>query len=1550
MPLGGGRSRRRAAASAQFPNGQQVWFYWATRPHGFFRSERSGCSRMEEQHFRIFISSPGDVGEERVIAGRVVDLLAGEFGQFLDLEAVLWEHEPLRATDHFQQQIIPPSKTDVVVCILWSRLGTRLPEKFVRRDGSPYGSGTEWEFEDAAQSYRKYGTPDLLVYRKTLEAVAGLSDKEALLKRLEQKEALDTFIERWFGSPDDSFKAAFHTFETADEFESLLEAHLRRLIESNLPEHLIGAEPGAQRIMWRQGSPFRGLSSFEFEHASVFFGRTRAVGEVKRAIAARAGAGSAFLMVFGMSGSGKSSLIRAGLLPTLSQPGVIEGVGLWRWCILRPGNAAGDLFDGLAQALLGLNALPELAELADVKLLASYFRNVPEEAIQPIGKALARAAEQAALAEGAVARLALVVDQMEELFTSEELDPAERASFITMLSALAQSGQVWVIGAMRSDFYHRCAEEPNLVALSADAGQYHLVPPSPVELAQIIRSPARAAGLHFEVAAETGDHLDDVLHASAARDPAALPLLQFTLEEMFKLRSEERVLTFEAYERLGGLAGALSRRAEEIVAGLDPAVQAALPAVFRSLVTVGSEEDAPAAARRISLDWVAAVPERKAVVDAFVGARLLVADRADDGSAVVRVAHEALLEHWPRLRAWLEEDREYLRARARVSAAAERWRKEGAVADLLLPEGKALAEGEALLARRDELDPEVVDYVEASLEAQRARFERAQAAHRRRFRIASVAAVVLGLLAIGAGVAGYLAYLNSIEAEAQRSIADSQRQKAQEAEFQALRDRSLVLSDLSVAETESGNATNGMLYALAALPSDLTSPDRPYLPDADSALYRAVYSHRELAVLRGHDGWVRRAAFSPEGTRIVTASSDLSARVWDVASGREAAVLQGHRGEVWHVAFGPKGDRVVSASKDHTARLWDAASGAAVHVLEGHDDVVWDAEFSPDGRRIVTASGDGTARLWDVENGTQIAVLHHDGGVRSARFSPDGTRVVTGAGDSTARLWDVESGAEIAVLRGHVGEVWYAAFSPDGTRVVTASVDKTARLWDAATNAEIATLRGHGRGLTHAAFSPDGTRLVTASGDRTAKLWDVAKGTEIATLYGHEDRVRRATFSPDGTRIVTASGDKTARLWDATTGAEIAVLRAHTAGVRRAEFSPDGQLVATASVDGTARLWDATRGGQQVILNHDGWVRSAAFSPLGHDRIVTASIDHTAKLWQATTGAELMTLEGHGHELTFAAYSPDGRHIVTTSKDRTARIWDAQSGATTAVLQGHEDSVWQAAYSADGRRLVTASKDRTARLWDPVSGSELSVLRHKGGVNSAEFSPDGTRVVTASWDKTARVWDSNGGDELLVLGGHDAHVWYAAFSPDGTRVVTVSADHTARLWDAVTGAEIARYTGHEGEVRHAAFTPDGTRLATVSLDRTARVWDLDSGAELAVLRGHGAGVLHVAFSGDGGWLVTAAKDRTARLWNAANGDALAVLAGHQGGLTYTAFSPDDSRIVTASDDGTARLWVHFPTTRDLIAFAQPIVLRLRTEGERQRLSLKGESESAADSN
>ncbi|HEY2620954.1 MAG TPA: TIR domain-containing protein [Acetobacteraceae bacterium] len=586
--------------------------------------------------------------------------------------------------------------------------------------------------------------------------------------------------------------------------------------------------------------------------------------------------------------------------------------------------------------------------------------------------------------------------------------------------------------------------------------------------------------------------------------------------------------------------------------------------------------------------------------------------------------------------------------------------------------------------------------------------------------------------------------------------------------------------------------------------------------------------------LVGHLAALYGAAFSPDGTRIVTASADRTARIWSTTAGQELVLLRGHREWVRSAAFSADGARIVTASGDRTARIWNGTTGEELAIFEGHESRVLCARFSPDGARIIAGLADGTARLWDADSGAELrSFTGHEDLVLGTAFSPDGARIVTAGRDGTARLWDATTGQVIAVLNGHADAVGTAAFSPDGARVVTASEDRTARTWDAVTGRELAVLRGHRNVVESAAFSPGGDRIVTGSWDRTARLWDAATGREIAVLTGHEHRLRSACFSPHGARIVTASDDGTARIWDAAPGQATAPLHGHEGWLRSASFSPDGTRIITASFDRTAGLWDATNGHRIAALRgHDHWVQSAAFSPDGA-RVVTASFDRTARLWDARTGEHLATLRGHTGSVRGAAFAADSTRIVTASEDCTARLWDAATGELRTILQGHEDWVLSASFSPDGARVVTTSEDRTARFWDAATGQQLATLRgHEGWVLGASFSPDGNRVATTSRDRTARLWDAASARELAVLSGHGNWILAAGFAPGSAVVVTASRDATARVWDAVTGHERVVLRGHEDWVGSVAFSRDGARIVTASEDRTARIWDTATGQEL----------------------------------------------------------------------------------------------------------------------
>ncbi len=710
---------------------------------------------------RIFISSPGDVAEERALTRKVIERLQGEFSGRVILEPIYWEHEPLLATQSFQEQIIRPSETDIVITILWSRLGTRLPVQFTKADGSRYESGTEFEFEDAIQSFRDHGTPDLLIYRKTADPQVSLKDKKVLFEKLKQKESLDNFFDKWFhDKTEGTIIAAFHPFANSADFEEIFESHLSKLIKSRLPRPDKSDKTPAFKPQWKEGSPFRGLNVFNFEHSPVFFGRTKAVSEIMDALRIQAISEKAFILILGMSGGGKSSLVRAGLLPMITLPGVIEGVGLWRRAIMKPGDSSGDMFDGLAACLLHKHALPELgADRTGFKELAKILRETPKAVVPLIKGGLSQAASEMAksdlLKEQPTARLVLLVDQMEEMFSLESITHEERIKFIEALDALSRSGRVWVIATLRSDFYPRTTELEGLVALKEGAGQYDLLAPTSAEIGQMIRQPAQAAGLYYEEDSSTNERLDDVLRDAASKNPGALPLLEFTLEELYKQRTDNGMLTYEAYKVLGGVEGALAQRAEEVFGGLEPKVQQAMDVELHSLISIGVDDGERISRKYAPLEIATATPETKAFVEAFVKARLFTTDLAADGSAIVNIAHEALLQNWPRLQNWIEKNRENLRIHARVASATIRWEKENKSREFLLSAGKQISEAEELVKNKCiKLTETEKKFVHASI-----------AKRRRIWWIKRAIAAVLVILTIVTSGAAYLAMQERDRAE-----------------------------------------------------------------------------------------------------------------------------------------------------------------------------------------------------------------------------------------------------------------------------------------------------------------------------------------------------------------------------------------------------------------------------------------------------------------------------------------------------------------------------------------------------------------------------------------------------------------------------------------------------------------------------------------------------------------------------------------------------------------------------------------------------------------
>jgi WD40 repeat protein len=626
--------------------------------------------------------------------------------------------------------------------------------------------------------------------------------------------------------------------------------------------------------------------------------------------------------------------------------------------------------------------------------------------------------------------------------------------------------------------------------------------------------------------------------------------------------------------------------------------------------------------------------------------------------------------------------------------------------------------------------------------------------------------------------------------------------------------------------------------------------------------------------LRGHNGALTAAFFSPDARLVLTASTDGSARVWRRDGTGKPIVLAGHQGAIHFATWSPDGQRVLTLSEDATARVYRADGKGEPIVLRGATDALVHGGMSPDGKRVVTASLDGKARVHDIEGASVVVLEGHTGPLTHARFLADGVHIVTASDDGTARVWDTRDASRSVTLSGHKGPVTFVVPTPDGSHVVTTSLDGTARVFPLDGKGEAVVLAGHDGPVLHADVSPDGTRVATASADRAARIFPIdGKGAPIL-LLGHARAVTYVEFRPDGRALATASADATARLWPADGKGAPIVLKGHAAPLRSASFSFDGTELVTAAAD---------------ITEHVS--------------------DHSAKLWTVPAQSIGPAATGQHAFYHFAHVGAEGRLFAAAGDDSAARLVRIGSGDAPVVFKGHEGWVTSAALSAQGDRVVTASLDGTARVWDAKGQGAPVVLRGPAPVRRAAFSPDGTRVVTASEDGMARVFASDGTGSPVVLGGHQDWLTSASFSPDGSLIVTASMDHTARVLRADgTGAPVV-LTGHGAPVVDAVFDPRGERVVTISEDGTARVFRADGAGEPILLGIQGAlPIAHAAWSRDGKRVVLSSDDGLLRIWNAdGSGRPIWLIASFA--PLAVSFVDGDQAVLAVGADGRAHRWM-----------------------------------------
>ncbi|MFD2467846.1 nSTAND1 domain-containing NTPase [Amycolatopsis silviterrae] len=1120
-------------------------------------------------------------------------------------------------------------------------------------------------------------------------------------------------------------------------------------------------------------SPYSGLAPFGVADAARFFGREKLVEDVLACLSAQRVA-----VVVGASGTGKTSLLRAGVVPKLTGPAVV----------LTPG----------AHPLEECHI--HLARLAGTPVAAQSTE--PRGLHQAVRRCVAEGSE-----------LVLVVDQFEEAFTLCA-DHAERARFIDQLLTAATTAHSGcrVILSVRADFYGDCVEHPALSRALRD-GQVTVAPMTADELRVAVVKPAVRAGCVVETA------LVARIVSDAGGQHGVLPLVSHVLMETWR-RRRGTTLTLKGYEAAGGIEHAVAHTAEVAFTALSAERRNTAQQVLLRLCTLGEGiEDTKRRARRDELDQLGG--DVRPVLEHLAAARLVVL-----GEDSVEIAHEALIRSWPRLRAWLAEDREGLRVHRDLTDAAAAWRALDKDPGALY-RGVRLALARSWAEDRDRaLSKPERDFLTASV----AENTRAEAAVRRRAsQLRGLVALLIVLLLIAAGATWYALRAAQITA-AQRNSALAQKVATQ---APALRTADPALAgQLAVAafrfdptadtrgsllSTVLGPRTTVLTGDAARRAVAFGQGGRVVASAGDSRtvrLWRLPSPHApELAAeITGRSERVESLAFSPDGARLAAAGHDGVLSLWNVenpAAPRLLAAVQAHREAVYHVAFSPDGTALLTASNDGTAALWnvrDPSTPTRVSALTGHHGSVAWAEFAPGGRRAVTASDDGTVGLWDVTDLARPALTTrfpaHSPMVTSAVFSPDGTLLLTAGFDASARLWDLRAEGEprlLSRLAQQRDSVQAARFSPDGRTVVTTGWDYTALLWDVSAPAAptvLDTIAGHTNVVWTADFSPDGRVVATGGNDGTVRLADVPG----RVLGGHTDTVRASVVSADGRTAATGSRDGTVRLWDVHDPDRPRRLALPASAMNQVRsLALNRNVLAAGDTDGLVRLWDVSDPAHARLLprtiKHPGTARTIGFSPDGALLAVGGDDpEHVIRLWSLREpSAPVLAGEVTG-ATDFApalAFSPRGG-LLAAAMSNTVRLTDVSDPARprlVATLQGHTDRVLALDFAPDGRHLVSSGLDRTARIWDvhdPRAPVPVSTLTgHQGAVPAVAYSPDGSRIATAGYDHTARLWevrDLRAPTPWATLSGHTDEVHTVAFFPDGRNLLTGGRDGSGLLW------------------------------------------------------------------------------------------------------------------------------------------------------------------------
>jgi WD40 repeat protein/transcriptional regulator with XRE-family HTH domain len=1178
-------------------------------------------------------------------------------------------------------------------------------------------------------------------------------------------------------------------------------------------------------------APYPGLRNFEPDDADWFCGRKRLTGDLAGQLRSLYDEGG-LLAVVGPSGSGKSSLVRAGMIPALLAGELrVPGSRAWPVALFTPG--AHPIRELAARLALLTDDDPERCRallLADPEASARMARRAADEAGATAAGIPARS------------RLVVVVDQFEEVFTACQ-DEQERRAFIAALCATASRGgscpAALVVVGLRADFYPHVLEYPALVA----ALQRHQVlvgPMTEAELREAIIEPARKARLVVE------DGLVEVLlrdlgpaagngSPTAAHDPGTLPLLSHALRATWD-RSHGGTLTVADYRATGGIRGAVAASAEEVYRGLTPAQQDLARQVFTRLVHIA--EDTADTRRRVPASELLLHGDVRPVLDSFIAKRLITAE-ADD----VQIAHEALLRAWPRLREWTNADRAGARVHRQLTAAAEIWRDSGRDPSDLYRGGRLASVEEWAVQEARDGELNVLEHEFLTRSADRKVAEEKAARRRTRRLLQMIAA-----LAAVAIVAGFLA----VVASQQEATATQQRDMAVSRQV-AIEAGQLRASDPALA----------MQLSLAAYQIAPTAEARTSLLEATGGPLVTRMLGPTAAVMNA-------IAYSPDHTLLAAGSADGTVRLWNVARpGAPVALatplVAPAPGSVTSVAFSPDGRTLVAGTTGATVTDWDIAGPgrparlAVLRIMPA--GTVSSVAFSPDGQ-VLAAAADGVVFLWNVSDPLHIPPLGEPlaagtGQVVSVAVSPDNGTLAAGTSTGQVRLWRLRAGA-----------------TPQA--------------------AGLLAVPGPAKAINAVAFSPDGRTLAVAGNADEVWLWTLAPGHRAALrrapLEGPASFIYALAFSPDGQSVAAGSADNDAYTWNLASGAVTAVLP-HPAPVLSVAYGARGAALATADTDGAARIWQLPG---PLLTGPEGAVFAVAYSPDGH-AVAAGSGDGTVRLWDVSdlahpvplgnpltsAGPPADALDGP------VSWGPGGRLAAGTASGGI-QLWNAADPQHPVALPPPPSAltsfIQNLTFDPSGRLMAAASAAGTIELWDTATFARpkpLAVFRdvpsgNSQGVLAVSISPDDRLLAAAGDDGSVRLWDITRPSRPRPFGGPlaslAATVYQVTFSPDGGLLAASGQDGKVRLWRVADPAHpllLATLTGPVGIVYDVAFSPDGHTLATSDGDKTIWLWDITNPARptnLGSLNGPTKAVFAAVFSPTGNTLVAGSQDGTVRLW------------------------------------------------------------------------------------